>query len=140
MCMIDSADYPDFVRVHSRVARTTHCCSECARIIAQGETYEYVAGKSDGEFFQNKTCAHCQKARVWLSHVCRGWVYGGMLQDLAEHWDYEPRYRSRWLAQALWGMKHKWTRKGGVMPLLSDPPVTTDGLPASSTACETHTR
>lgn len=87
MCMIDDAD--DMVVLLSDsdvVARREHQCSECRGVIAKGETYKRESFIHEG-FNQHKTCRRCLAARQWLIDECSGFVYGAVLEDLAEHFN-----------------------------------------------------
>lgn len=123
MCSVDDGEpwqmggFPE-----TRKARKAHACCECGRRIEPGETYEYVAGKIDGDFRQWKTCAHCSAAGSWLDEECNGHLFGGIAVDLNEHWNYgyEAPYRSVWLARAIVGMRRQWrTRRGALMQPLA---------------------
>lgn len=61
-----SMDYEgssDFYRAETRKARKPHRCCECREVINVGEVHQYVAGKSDGEFWEDRTCAACHEIR-----------------------------------------------------------------------------
>lgn len=122
MCMHDdpSVDMPEFCGRSNRKARKDRKCSECFRTIKVGETYEYMAGKWDGRLDTFSTCQHCLVAREWLVNECGGYVFGGVKEDLRQHWEERSHYRRRWgrdmlkrLAGAVWGMRRKWTRLSG---------------------------
>ncbi len=117
MCAIDDGEpwqvggFPEM-----RKARKPHGCCECGRRIEPGEQYEYVAGKIDGDFRQWKTCAHCCMAGSWLTEECNGHLFGGIAEELHEHWGYGNAVRSVWLARAIVGMRRQWrTRRGALM-------------------------
>ncbi len=118
MCMIDNCDRPEFCCTSMVKARKPHKCGDCRRVIQPGEQYERVFGKWDGQTDSHKTCTHCVEASKWLTRECGGYVFGGIREDLREHWGEEKHYRTRELAKLIWGMKRKWTnRRGGLMPL-----------------------
>jgi hypothetical protein len=118
MCMIDDGEPWEFCEISMRKARKAHRCDECAREIAPGERYENVAGKADGDFNTWRTCAHCIAARSWLTVECNGYLLGGVLDDLAEHWMQTSEYHSAWLGRAIVGMRRHWTRRDGkLMPV-----------------------
>lgn len=74
MCM-NEMDYEpaEFLREELRRNRKPwRLCRECGREIGTGEVYEVVSGRWDGYFSTHATCAHCLKAREWLSESM-GW-------------------------------------------------------------------
>lgn len=89
MCMADG-NWTEFSTNREQTARKAHRCGDCSRTIEPGERYLYAAGKSEGYFFTAKMCAHCWAACQWLSIVCRGWMYGGVWEDLELHFVDEP--------------------------------------------------
>lgn len=113
MCAVDYGEPCDFMRKLERTARKDHKCSECGRVIAKGESYEYVTGKGDGYIFDAKTCTHCMWARQWLVVQCDGFLYHGVFEDLEEHWTEEPILRSLDLGRRIVGMKRRWRRRDG---------------------------
>lgn len=125
MCMIGTVDSSNgWVRGGPvmRTARKTHRCDECSRDINPGERYECASGLMDTEgnvySYTCKTCAHCLAARTWLYMVCRGALYEGVLEDLIEHWDEGPPYRTMTLGRLIVGMRRHWrTRCGNQMPV-----------------------
>ncbi len=76
-------DPPLFYRSSVLRARGTHKCFECAGVISPGESYEYVAGKWDGEVESFRTCERCYDLRVWVKNSvpCFCWAHGNMLDD-----------------------------------------------------------
>jgi hypothetical protein len=117
--MIDDAEPWKLYRVEMRTARKEHVCRECARKIAPGERYEGGVGIGDGTWTL-KTCAHCIRARQWLSRVCEGWLHTMVYDDLVEHFGervtLEPelgRPMIWWLALAINGMRAKWAGPDG---------------------------
>lgn len=117
MCMVDSADGCDtFSRYVHRKARKSHRCGECGREIPSGETYRYATGLYDGGFWQAKTCAHCEAATRWLLLVCNGWLYGGVWEDLGEHWSEEwTPIKSLDLGRLLVWRNRRWLRPDGTL-------------------------
>ncbi len=119
MCMIDDADgSPAFSREQRRKARKPHRCGECFRTIAPGEPYIYVSGLMDGDFVVARQCEHCAAAATLLENHCRGFVYGGVAEDLEDHfgqlvpWRYQAgRYAA--------SIRRKWRRfsGAGLMPV-----------------------
>lgn len=116
MCMIDGAD-DDWVNLGSemRRARKEHQCFECSRVIAKGEQYEVAKGKSDFGIETYKTCAHCVWARSWLLVECNGFLFGGVEDDLRDHWDENWELRSVDLGRRILGMRARWRRRDGAL-------------------------
>jgi hypothetical protein len=67
-------------------ARTQHKCNECHRQIMPGEAYQSVSGKWDGDFYVNKTCAHCLELKNYVqAHVpCFCWAFGELIESAME--------------------------------------------------------
>lgn len=115
MCM-NIMDYEpaEFLREELRRNRKPgRLCGECGREIGTGEVYEVVSGKWDGRLGREVTCAHCLKAREWLSDICGGWVYGLVFEDLAEHRG-ETAATFAW-ARLVVGMRRRWKRRDGAL-------------------------
>ena len=67
-----SCDYdpPEFYRAERRKSRKPRQCCQCGHLIAKGETYENVVGKTDGDQWAAETCARCLALRDYVkSHV-----------------------------------------------------------------------
>ena len=64
-------------------ARKAHRCTECGDVIPKDAIYEYVRGICDGEWVIYKTCMTCTRIRRDLFKC--GYIYGGLWDDLAEH-------------------------------------------------------
>lgn len=115
--------WTEFSTERERTARKAHRCGECWRVIQVGERYVGAAGKSEGDFWSAKQCAHCHAATQWLAIVCRGWLYGGVWEDLEDH---------RWEPRPIWsldlGRLIVWYRRGFRNPdgSLVDPLVLRD--------------
>ena len=79
-------DYPEFYSKVERKARKLHACYECGARIAVGDTYEYVAAKSEGSIWDARTCAKCVSLRAYVAaHVpCFCWAHGNMIEDAKE--------------------------------------------------------
>jgi hypothetical protein len=124
MCAIDDSDHADFVSEVTRKARKEHTCSECFRTIIPGETYFVAAIGSEGSVRTNKRCSHCNVAAGWLEKHCGGWCYGGIREDLEEHWDND--YRADGLQRILIGIRRQWkTFQGeGLLPCSVTPSPT----------------
>src|SRR5690349_6857248 len=69
-------------------AAKPHQCSECNDVIAKGDVHHYASGKTDGQFWDMRTCAACHEIRK--TFCCDGWV-GGMLWE-----DIHDQLFSRW--------------------------------------------
>jgi hypothetical protein len=108
MCAIDWSDGWEFYSAAERRARKDHKCYDCNRVIHRGETYHHAAGKSDGYFCDYKICAHCIAAGAWLNAACGGWLYGGIGEELREHWQYEPDHHSMALGRIIIGHRRRW--------------------------------
>lgn len=110
MCRIQDCDPWEFFFAGTRTARKAHQCYECSRTICPGERYHCARGKSDGTFDQFKLCAHCDAASGWLSVVCHGYLYGGIGEELREHWEENPDFRSIGLGRLIHGIERRWQR------------------------------
>lgn len=78
-----------FYRESMPRARKPHRCEECHGVIAKGDSHHYATGKSDGEFWQARTCAPCHEIRKTFS--CGTWVIGMLWESVDEQvfpkWD-----------------------------------------------------
>lgn len=106
MCMIDYGERAAVWDQIIRKARKSHLCCECHRTIEKGEKYEYISSLFDGSWDHYHLCAHCSSASRWLSKHCGGYLIGGILDDLQEHW--EENYRKDHLGRLIVGMARKW--------------------------------
>jgi hypothetical protein len=107
-------DPPELYSETQRTARKEHRCEECWRMIAAGEQYWYASGKAEGEFFDAKTCAHCHRAAEWLIKECRGYLHGGVLEDLKDHrYNGYPFAKAMGLCRLIVGMGRDWKRFNG---------------------------
>lgn len=79
----NDGDPAEFVREVTRRAWKEHKCTECDRIIAQGEEYESVTGKWDRHISTFKTCGDCLSVRAEL--FCGGWILTRLWEDVREH-------------------------------------------------------
>lgn len=57
-----------------RRARKSYRCCECGDSITVGDSHHYAAGKSDGHFWEYRTCASCEEIRKEFS--CGSWIFG----------------------------------------------------------------
>lgn len=129
MCLIDGSEATIVYTYAERKARKAHVCGECERMIEKGEVYEYYTGLYDFGWTEAKTCLHCLSARRWLEKACNGYVFEQVHYDLIDHWHDCEYYRTPWLARAIFGMQHKWMRRGERMDVLGEPPIKADGSP-----------
>lgn len=65
-----------------RTARKQHVCEECGAAIIPRQAYEYVWGKSEGDFWTVKTCLIC--AEIAKAFSCDGWMHGTLWDDMHE--------------------------------------------------------
>lgn len=79
-------EQPEFYHHETRKARKQHRCSECARAIQPGESYEHVRGKWGGDVATHKTCPRCLELKDWVAaHVpCVCWGHGNIIEDAIE--------------------------------------------------------
>jgi hypothetical protein len=121
MCRIQDCDPWRVYREAKRTARKNHQCFECSRVIAKGERYHYATGLDPcGDRWDVfHLCAHCDAAAQWLVIVCGGYLYGGIGEELLEHWEEDTTFRSRELAMAIRGRERAWKplRGDGLMPV-----------------------
>lgn len=123
MCLVDNADDWEVLSDERPRAIKEHTCDDCFRVIGKGEHYRRVTGVSYNDLLTFKMCAHCEAAAAWLVRECRGYLFGGIHEDLREHWNIGGEYHQVWLARVLVGMRRKWARRdGSLMPVPSAPP------------------
>ena len=124
MCMVEDADCSTIFSSEAwHRARKAHRCCEFGREIAPGERYRYCALKSyDGDRVESyHTCVGCTAAEEWLRVECRGWLFGVVDEDLAQHLTYGPwsadeerqAFRVTRPARLLVGMRRQWRRFDG---------------------------
>jgi hypothetical protein len=118
MCAYEDADPAVVLSDADHKAVKPHRCSECGRTIKAGEHYNRQTTVCDGRRETHKVCAHCEVCRDWLQHECGGWVYGGVGQEIADH--YYDGYAQ--VGRLAVGMRRKWQRfGGGLMPIPDEP-------------------
>lgn len=119
MCRVQDCDPWKLYHWANRIARKDHRCFECNRIIVKGERYHYATGLMEDRWDVYKLCAHCDAASKWLMVVCGGYLYGGIGEELLEHWEEDTTFRSRELALAIRGRERAWKplRGEGLMPV-----------------------
>ena len=114
MCMIEGTDGFEFrplATAKVRTARKTHLCGECGRTIKAGEQYRYDTFIYEGQFSRERTCSHCRAAQEWLTKVCGGFLFQGVLDDLEGHIG-ESAADFRFL-RLIVGIRRKWLRFDG---------------------------
>lgn len=119
MCMIDDDwSSAEFYRQSTHTARQPHRCGECYRVIQPGERYLVATGRQNGEFWTAKQCAHCMRAAELLTEHCRGFLFGGVQEDLEQHVDCGLPW-SMAAARHVVGMRRQWRRftSDALMPL-----------------------
>lgn len=129
MCMVDFSDgyWVAFTQAE-RTARRVHRCYECSREIELGERHEEYSGLHDDgarTWYRYRTCAHCVAARGWLLRECGGWLFGGVLEDLEEHWA-DPWARTLELGRLIILSRGRWRDRTGNLlpvPVLADRPA-----------------
>jgi len=90
VCAIDSADdLPEFMIEHYHIAKKSHYCSECSRIIEPKERYYKAVGKWDGDLKTFKHCTHCMIAAKLLQRECNGYIFTEICSDINEHIGYK---------------------------------------------------
>lgn len=107
MCQVDYADPMEPYSRENRKARKEHKCSECGKVIKPGENYVYHTGKCEGDWLEFKHCEGCTWAAQWLTHVCNGFVFWQVLEDLEEHIRDFSVYEGG-LGRRILGMRKKW--------------------------------
>lgn len=80
-CDID--DYCMLLKQTRPKARKEHKCTECKRVIKQGESYLYEVTLYDGDLDTWKTCSDCEAIRE--EFFKSGYIYGEILFYLLEH-------------------------------------------------------
>lgn len=127
MCMVDDGDGAVTPIDEGRYvrARKAHKCKECMREIRPGERYHRERFIDlDRAIVNWKTCEHCMVARDWLLGECGGWIYGGVEEDVAEHW-HDGEGKDIKLARMIVGMRRNWTTKRGGLMKMPQMPETT---------------
>lgn len=85
MCMLDLIDGGTYFGHRTRKARKQHQCGDCSKPIMAGEQYALGSGVDDGRVWVAKQCARCRLAARWLVKHCRGFLWGGVWEDIEEH-------------------------------------------------------
>lgn len=120
MCRIDDYDGEGmWLRdLAQRTARKDHRCDDCGRTIAKGERYTYGVWLGEGDLCPVKACAHCVTAGHWLTRICGGHLWPGVVEELEEHWNEE-----RWslgsiaLGELVVLARRRWQRQGALIDL-----------------------
>lgn len=91
------SDAPVVWKVQAVRSRKEHRCTECGRVIEQGELHEYVWGVWDGDPNHIRTCAECTEVRddlredllsaggLYIEEVYEEIAYGNLQNALAEN-------------------------------------------------------
>lgn len=114
MCAIDFADQADFAHGEWRRAGKVHRCEECIRVIPRGQRHYYLSTLFDGRWSTWRTCEHCHAAGLWMHVVCGGYLTGGLLEELVEHWD--EGFRSVGFGRLIVGMRRRWNEGRDAVP------------------------
>lgn len=91
VCLWMDSDYcsNEFYAEQERRAAKPHRCCECHGEIAKGERHHYAAGKTDGCFFDERTCLPCHEIRK--TFACEGWIFGELWESIRDQlfgsWD-----------------------------------------------------
>src|SRR5947207_2882218 len=72
----------EFYRAVERRAAKPHRCCECGDVIVKGERHHYATGKTDGEFWDNRTCLVCHEIRT--TFCCDGWVFETLWESIRD--------------------------------------------------------
>lgn len=87
MCMVDYAEPADVADVAEVRARKARKCDDCQGPIAVGETYRRAKFLYDGYWSSFAMCPACMAGPArWLTEQCGGYLFGGVEDDLGEHW------------------------------------------------------
>lgn len=106
MCAIDYDDPCDIQRSENRAARKPHTCEDCTRAIRPGERYMHYVWLYEGRWSSLDQCRHCAALGAWMTVLCGGYPVGGLLEELAEHW--EEGYRSFAVGRWTVYMRRRW--------------------------------
>ena len=107
MCSIDWCDEWSTVwLVDYLTARTPKRCYECRRTISPREDYQRVKSLYDGRWDTWAICQHCTVVAEWLEEMCGGYLHGGLLEELEEHWG--EGYRRAEFGYLINGVKRQW--------------------------------
>lgn len=110
MCQCDF-DPPQVHSTRFPVTRKSRRCYECGRVIEQGEKYRYTFAVYDGEPHAYSICIGCSAGIDWLSEHCGCWLYGGVRDDLVDH--FVGGHTEFNLGRLIISMKKQWTWRGG---------------------------
>jgi hypothetical protein len=62
------------------------------------------------EVWADRTCPHCKVIAGWLTKVCGGYLYGGVLEDFQEHWLENEVCRTHALGRMFMYSQRRWRR------------------------------
>jgi hypothetical protein len=106
MCAIDDCEPATLWHETEPTARKPHICYECGRAIKPGESYHRVKCLSDGRWWNDCWCNHCDAAGEWLRTVCGGYPISMLHEELVEHW--REGYASVAFGRLIVAMQRKW--------------------------------
>ena len=80
-CSIEGFDTDDteMFKDCTRTAKKDYRCCECGEIIPKGTPHNYASGKTDGVWWQYRTCLPCDDLRQCF--FC-SWLYTQLYEDL----------------------------------------------------------
>lgn len=78
--VMDYDQYNDFSRETHPKGRKAHKCCECGRTIPIGEVHQYITGKTDGHFWDNRTCPQCEEIRK--TFCCDSYVLETLWEEI----------------------------------------------------------
>lgn len=80
----------DFYSEKTPRAGKPHTCCECGDVIPKGDVHHYASGKSDGVFWDYRTCAACDEIR--RTFYCGGgavfsWLWEDVREQMFPKWN-----------------------------------------------------
>jgi len=121
MCMVDDGDAPEASVTTTPKAAKPYVCGECRRTIEKGERYLKYKMLYEGTWIESKHCLHCHQLASWLVGECGGFPCDQLIEDFEQHAIETKRFD---MMRQLWGAKHKWQRRGQLMPVPKVLPTT----------------
>lgn len=58
-------------------------------------------------------CGRCKEAARWLTEVCNGYLWGGIREDIIEHWVEDTLYRNHAFGRLVLAAKKSWRNRHG---------------------------